>query len=69
MLGICLEFSFRVGHFGSIYCNLGTIIASYRNEEDGIFHIAKAFDDTAVGVLIAEIKALAADCFINFECV
>jgi len=30
---------------------------------------SEAFDDTAVGVLIAEIKALAADCFINFECV
>jgi ribonuclease HI len=30
---------------------------------------SEAFDDTAVGVLIAEIKALVADCFINFECV
>jgi hypothetical protein len=30
---------------------------------------SESFDDTAVGVLIAEIKALAADCFINFECV
>jgi hypothetical protein len=30
---------------------------------------SKSFDDTAVGVLIVEMKALAVDCFINFECV